>query len=110
VPKRDEQATKAAKFLNRESWIGKRLHPGTNKPCQYLKGRDVEFVRMRVFERDKGRCRACGRLVDWDWGELHHLVGGLGLQRCWCEANLAWSCASCHRKEHVQVQWTRRIA
>lgn len=108
--KRDVQLTKAAKFLDPRSFIVQNLHPNTNHACVYLKGKDVGPARLRIFERDKGRCQACGAWYGWDWGELHHLKGGLGLQRCWCPENLAWSCPKCHRSVHARPLWTPRTA
>jgi len=110
MPKRDVELTKRMHFMHKDSFVGQRMHPGTNHPCIYRRGKDVGPARLVIYERDKGRCQYCGVFADWDSGEIHHKEGGLGLQRCSCPENLAWACAPCHRKQHPQVQWTRRIA
>lgn len=112
--KRDLLATKLAYkdgvFLDakKRSYVGSNLHPGTDHLCWYLKGVDASLQRDRVFERDKGKCQVCGAYYGIEWGECHHLKGGLGKQRCWCMENLAWSCPKCHRSKHVRPMWTPR--
>ena len=108
--KADRELTKAMKFQDPRSFIGKRIHPETNHQCVYLKGRDVGPARLAIYERDKELCKFCGRFADWDDGEMHHVVGGLGLQRCSCPENLVWSCGPCHQKEHGRFWRTARIA
>jgi hypothetical protein len=104
--KKDKEATKARKFMNPKSYVSSRIHPETSHPCQYLKGKDVEIVRMVIFEREKGRCFNCGAYYGWDYGEMHHKLGGLGPQRCFCEENLTWSCRRCHTNAHARIlQW-----
>ena len=106
--KADRALTLAMKFQNPKSFIGQRIHPGTNHQCVYLKGKDVGPARLAIYERDKGLCQTCGRHADWDDGEMHHKAGGLGLQRCSCAENLEWQCGPCHRRKHVAPMWTHR--
>lgn len=90
----DEDKTRTAEFLDHRSYWNQNGHV-------YLFGKDVGIARLRIFERDKGQCQlrleGCSGLADWDFGDLEHEIGGLGLQRCWCDHNLRWSCKSCHR-------------
>jgi len=108
--KRDKQATELRGFLDPRSYVSHRIHPGTEHPCEFLYGRDVGVARLEVFAREKGRCWSCLTECNWDIGEMHHLKGGLGAQRCECLENLRWSCPHCHRAKHVQVQWTKRAS
>ncbi len=108
--RKDKALTAERRFLDPKSYIGQRVHPGTDHPCQYLKGKDVGVVRLLIFERERGRCWNCGAYYGWDYGELRHLKGGLGLERCWCPENLGWGCPKCHRSEHVRVRWSRKQA
>lgn len=108
--KRDKALTKASKFLDKRSFVGQRLHPGTTHSCLYVRGKDVAPIRRAIFQRDKGKCQICGAWYGEAWGEMHHLVGGLGLVRCFCPENLAWSCPRCHRSKHVRPMWTPRSA
>lgn len=96
----NREATKAAAFLDRRSYVSLRIHPATEHPCIFLKGKDVEIVRLRIFEREKGRCWNCGAYYGWNYGELRHLEGGNGAERCWCDENLGWGCPKCHHLEH----------
>ena len=106
--KRDKELTAAAHFLDPRSYISRHLHAGTAHNCRFLRGKDVEIARMEVFEREKGRCWNCGAYYGWNYGEMHHLEGGLGAQRCFCPENLGWACPRCHRARHVGVRWTKR--
>jgi hypothetical protein len=96
MPKIDREKTQAAEFLDHRSYWNQNGHV-------YLHGRDVEIVRLRIFERDNGICQlrlpGCKGRADWEWGDLEHEQGGLGLKRCWCDHNLRWSCKPCHRKK-----------
>lgn len=104
----DRELTAAMKFLDPRSFIGQRIHPGTTHQCCYLRGKDVGPARQAIYERDKGLCQTCQRFSDSDDGEMHHIQGGLGLQRCSCPENLEWICGPCHRAKHVRVMWTHR--
>ena len=108
--KRDKVATVHANFLDPRSYVSHRIHPGTAHPCQYLKGKDVEIIRLLVFEKEQGRCWNCGAYYGWNYGELRHLRGGGGAERCWCAENLGWGCPKCHRTEHVRVRFGERVA
>src|ERR1700677_2909963 len=61
------------------------------KPHLYLRGRDMELQRDRVFKRDKGRCQIkgphCGEVAI----ETDHKQGGL-VGRCDCLHNLQAVC------------------
>jgi hypothetical protein len=103
MPKIDREKTQAAEFLDHRSYWNQNGHV-------YLHGKDVEIVRLRIYERDNGICQlrlpGCKGRADWDYGgEMHHIKGGLGLQRCSCDHNLQWVCFSCHRNSHVRVKW-----
>jgi hypothetical protein len=108
--KPNREATAAQGFLNTGSYVSFRLHPGTDHPCQFLKGKDVEVIRLAVFEREKGRCWNCGAYYGWNYGHLRHLAGGNGARRCWCPENLGWGCPKCHKSEHVRPMWTKKSA
>lgn len=104
--KRDKQLTEMMGFTDKRSYMGQRIHPNTKHQCQYLFGDDVTQVRRLVFDRERGRCWNCGAYYGWDYGHLRHIVGGRGLQRCFCLENLGWGCPKCHSREHVRVKWT----
>ena len=111
VNSRDYEATRARRFLSRNSYVSFRVHPGTKHCCQYLKGKDVEPMRLHIFERDKGKCGVCGAYYGWAFGEMDHIEGGYGPQRCDCAENLRWLCPKCHRtKHHRDIQWRPREA
>jgi hypothetical protein len=97
----DKEATRAAGFLSRYSYISLRIHPGTDHQCRYLAGDDVVVARKACFERDHYRCTEpnCGRCVSWETGEMDH-GGKTKVQRCSCPENLHTKCGRCHRKKH----------
>jgi|SRR5579859_7359 len=94
----DVERTTAANFLDRRSFWHRNGHV-------YLKGKDASAARDRISMRDRGICQlqleGCRGLA-WR-GELEHKQGGFGLQRCWCDHNLRWSCKPCHAKKHGRV-------
>lgn len=98
--KKDREATRKAKFLDARSYVSLRIHPETRHACVFLKGKDVESVRNRIFARERGRCWNCGAYYGLQWGELRHLKGGNGADRCYCDENLGWGCPKCHTLEH----------
>ena len=108
--KRDKQATEAAGFVDRDSYISHRVHPGTDHQCQYLKGDDVEQIRRKIFDRDRHRCQlklVCTgvRVLPFEGdiytrGHLEHEKGGYGAQRCFCMENLRIACYACHVIKH----------
>jgi len=119
VPKADKQLTDAANFEDDRSFIGQRIHPGTDHNCRYLRGDDVKPMRQAIYARDGGRCtlklKCDGSRVlpfdgeVWERWHLEHEIGGLGLQRCFCEENLRGACFSCHQiKDGRQPCWTNR--
>jgi 5-methylcytosine-specific restriction endonuclease McrA len=95
----DPEATAQARFRDPRSYVGFRTHPETEHACVYLFGEDVGERRDAIREKYEGNCSYCGEYC-WFSGELHHKVGGLGPQRCWCFENLTWSCKRCHEAEH----------
>jgi len=106
MPKIDREATAKAEFLDRRSYWNVNGHV-------YLRGKDVGIARLRIYGRDKGHCQLrledCEGFADWDNGELEHEVGGLGLQRCWCDHNLRWSCGNCNARKHGRFpRWSKR--
>jgi hypothetical protein len=105
--KRDWAETAARQFKDKRSYVGFRVHPGTSHCCVYLFGDDVTALRVQIFHAAHGLCWKCGQWVGWFDGEMHHRKGGLGRQRCYCIENQAWSCAGCHRPEHMQVRLGR---
>jgi 5-methylcytosine-specific restriction endonuclease McrA len=66
----------------------------------------MQVLRRQCFQRDKGRCRACGVLVAYEHPsveaqmQLHHVIylsaGGPRLQL----SNVCTLCWHCHRAEH----------
>ncbi len=79
---------------------------------------DYQWEKRRelVFERDKGKCKHCGRFAplhneyDRETGEIRRFAGhamhkrlrGMGgAHRDDRLENLDWGCYRCHRKEHV---------
>jgi hypothetical protein len=93
--KKDREATKAARFLSRYSYVSQRIHPGTEKQCIYLAGRDCEFQRVIVLTRDNFICVDCGQKLDWETAHLAH-GGHTKVERCWCRENLSTKCGLCH--------------
>lgn len=116
---KDEQATKAANFLDRRSFVSlPKVTPHTNgaaEPHFLLYGKDKGPIRAEIFRRnrqenqsDVSRCWNCGvpcyEKNDFYRGEWHHVNSGAG-ERCDCVENSVVSCAKCHRAEHVQTQF-----
>ena len=95
----DKQQTEEMSFNDKRSYVGNRMHPGTEHQCVYLKGRDRSVRRAVIFSRSKGLCELCGDFCPFT-GEMHHVKGGLGAQRCDCAENLVWACRECHRQAH----------
>lgn len=93
--KRDIQATQARGFEDKRSYV-------TPNGREVLCGKDKAARRLEIFERDRGRCFSCGKLVFWSQGEWHHVRGGL-LRDDRLE-NGRWSCRRCHSRQHVQVR------
>jgi len=108
--RRDKAATQMAGFLDKRSYISFRIHPGTQHACIFLKGKDVEVMRRLVFQREQGHCQVCRAYYGWNYGEMDHIVGGRGPQRCWCAENLRWLCPEHHRARHVLVRWKENAA
>lgn len=95
--KLDKEATRAAKFMSRYSYVSMRIHPESDTPhgCVYLAGlNDIGKCRDEVFERDEYKCVDCGSRLDL---QLAH-GGNTKISRCWCPENLKTKCHSCHVK------------
>jgi|SRR5712664_879575 len=112
--KKDDAATKAAKFESRYSYISFRLHPGTTHQCVYLAGLDTEACRMAVYVRANGRCQYCGKRLPLN-GDLMwraHLAhgGNTKVSRCWCPENLTLKCYHCHIvvEHNREVRWSSK--
>lgn len=105
--RRDIQATEQAGFKDPASYVclaSFRIHPGTDHPCTYLGPKDIGIRRAEVFFLAHNRCWYCGAYCPEEGplgvrGELDHVVGGLGAQRCYCFENLRVACHSCHVKK-----------
>jgi len=97
--KKDEVATKAARFRSKYSYISRRMHPDSNPPhqCEYLAGLDdIGVRRCLVFSRDKFRCVDCGGTEQFDDPlEMAH-GGNTKISRCDCMENLKTKHHSCH--------------
>jgi HNH endonuclease len=72
-----------------------------NKPHLFLRGADVGTQRERIWQRSKGKCSNCLRVVIFgffdDW-EMDHIQGGLS-GRCDCLHNVQALCRDCHAKK-----------
>lgn len=94
---RDEGATGLREFSSPDSYVSSDGH-------EYLAGADRSARRLEVYRRDRGRCWKCGERIPWEFGEMDHIEGGLGAQRCDCLHNLRWACGEDHRDKHVAVR------
>ena len=108
----DREASKAAHFLSRYSYVSLRIHPESDPPhqCIYLAGDDVAGARRACFESDNWRCVNCQRCISWETGEMDH-GGKTKVQRCSCPENLSTKCRRCHNRKHnrqVQLRDLRR--
>lgn len=92
--RRDMEATKAARFLDRESYIDLRGR-------KHLRGEDMSIQRAAVYSRDNGVCQlhALPNHFRWDEGEVDHILsrGRGGTDDL---DNLRWVCRTCHAKKH----------
>lgn len=72
--------------------------------CVYSKGLyNFEFHMNReyAFNRDKWKCRCCGRnLWDYTYRRCHHVDNSLPMHKINKVPNLAWVCDNCHRMIH----------
>jgi rubredoxin len=99
----DRQATEEAYKYGRLIDERKRSFVST-KGHLYLAGPDMTQQRMKVYERDKGKCQTCGAAYGWNYGHAHHRIhrgkgGSDDLD------NLEWSCPTCHREKHVRPRF-----
>ena len=111
---RDEQRTlelrKLGIFEDRRSWISFAGHV-------YLQGYDRSRLRALVREDADGICYVCKNKARFD-GDMDHIEGGLGPQRCDCyhtklangkkHTNVGWihgmfSRKACHQKKHHRI-------
>jgi hypothetical protein len=111
---KDEEATKAAGFLDPRSYI-KRSRDGGNRT--FLFGDDMTQLRRRVFERSRGYCEMpvngftsavrCQRNIDWETFELDHnpslAQGGDDT-----EEGTRALCRRCHTMRHNRITKFRR--
>jgi hypothetical protein len=113
--KRDEPETKVAYEIGRFHDAHKRSFvtlPKRGESHVILAGVDVLEARLRIYERDKGRCQLrasadCKGWVNWNEAELEHKMGG-NADRCWCDHNLRISCRPCHVQKHGrEPRWKR---
>jgi len=56
--------------------------------------------REYAYNRDRGRCRICGTLLEVGNRECHHLNPNLPLEQVNKVPNLAWLCTECHKVVH----------
>lgn len=120
--KRDDAATRAAKFLSKYSYVSRRIHPGTEgtpqeHPCIYLAGADCGVMRDKVFLRDEHCCVICGKWVPkqgsiWTRGHVDHLGGNTKVSRCWCFEALALKCYEDHliKKHGRELRFGEKVA
>ena len=105
MPKRDEEATKAAKFVSSQNFVSTKGH-------QYLYGViDHGNRRWAIYERVAGQCQLCPmpHFVDWMEGEWHHTAKTYGGRRCDCMDCGLWSCRHAHIALHNRIiKWARR--
>ncbi len=96
--KRDGEATLAADFACKRSWI----HLDGS---QHLKGADMSARREHVFQRDHYRCVKCGSRLSL---EADHIKSrGQGGDDSM--ENLQTLCRACHKIKHNrEVRWTPR--
>lgn len=72
--------------------------------------------REYAYNRDKGKCKCCGRFFsNTVIGHCHHVDNKLPLERINKVQNLAWVCVDCHHMIHnspminVDVKTERKI-
>ncbi len=57
--------------------------------------------REYAFNRDKGKCKCCGKIFSETVPKhCHHVNNKLPIERINKMSNLAWLCKSCHRMVH----------
>jgi len=56
--------------------------------------------REYAYNRDKGKCRICGKLLEKNNRECHHIQPSLPLDKVNKVPNLAWVCKECHHIIH----------
>jgi hypothetical protein len=106
---KDKEATRAAHFASKYSYISRRVHLGSDPPhgCVYLAGlEDCGQRRLEVFARDGWKCVECGgspaNQAHYSQHTLLQLAHGghTKISRCWCMENLKTLCHDCHVKSH----------
>ena len=101
--------------------------PSINNPMTlaftpYIKGKfwkqNFEYYMNReyAFNRDKGKCKCCGKYLSGEVdGHCHHVDNKLPLDKVNKVQNLAWVCIECHHMIHnspiinVDVKTERKI-
>jgi 5-methylcytosine-specific restriction endonuclease McrA len=64
-----------------------------------LKGKAMDALRWRVFQRDNWHCQECGRECSWEAGHLAH-IKSRGAGGSDTEENTRLLCMACHHAEH----------
>jgi 5-methylcytosine-specific restriction endonuclease McrA len=64
-----------------------------------LKGKAMDALRWRVFQRDRWQCQECGRECSWEAGHLAH-IKSRGAGGSDTEENTRLLCMACHQAEH----------
>ena len=106
--KRNAQATKARRYLDRRSYVTMpRLVGDHDSAHEKLFGRDMSRMREDVLELHGYKCAQCGAVTDFEtWLEVHHEVSR-GQGGCDCILNLRPLCANfkgtgCHQRRHLE--------
>lgn len=86
------------------------------KGKQWKKNFEYFMNREYAYNRDKGKCKCCGRFFSSTIiGHCHHVDNKLPLERINKVQNLAWVCVDCHHMIHnspminVDVKTERKI-
>jgi group II intron reverse transcriptase/maturase len=65
---------------------------------------EFHMNREYAFNRDKGRCRCCGKYLRYETNKsCHHINSRLSMNLINKLPNLAWVCDNCHSKIHSTV-------
>ncbi len=102
----DQEATAAARFMDRRGPRGTRRSYITKTGKQFLFGIDKEMLRLDCIARDKSTCTKCGKyLTDRD-ADMHH-IKHLGKGGDDTLANVTTRCkwGQCHKGEHFAPKW-----
>lgn len=66
---------------------------------------NFEFYMNReyAYNRDKGKCRCCGKLLLYNLRTCHHINISLPIEDINKVSNLAWVCNDCHEAIHNEI-------